>query len=147
MARAIFAAVIATLVAAGLIYLNGQMAALPPFPLLAEIQTFNARIGMPASDLAAWAAHAILGILVYGVIFALIQPILPGRGLGEGLVFGFITWLAMMVVFAPLTGHELFMRDLDPVLIALSLVFNLVYGAALGIAFAAAGGAGDAAEA
>ncbi len=140
MARAIFAAVVATLVATGLVYLNGQMVTLPQFPMLDEIQTFMGRLGLPQTEEAAWVAHAILGVFVYGVIFALIQPILPGGGLSEGVVFGFIAWLVMMVVFAPLTGHELFMRDLTPVLIAMTLVLNLVYGIVLAISYAAVGG-------
>lgn len=140
MARAIFAAVFATLAATGLIYLNGQAAGLPQFPLLSEIEVFNARIGLPQSAEGAWFAHAVLGVLVYGVIYALIQPILPGGALLEGIVFGIITWLAMMVVFAPLTGHELFMQDLPQVMVAMSFVFNVVYGAVLGLCFGAFGG-------
>lgn len=140
MARAIFAAVVATLAATGLIYLNGQAAGLPQFPLLSEIQVFNARIGMPTTLEGAWAAHAILGVLVYGIIFALIQPILPGGALMEGIVFGIITWLVMMVVFAPLTGHDLFMQDLPQVLVAMSFAFNVIYGAVLGLCFSAFGG-------
>ncbi|WP_226579465.1 DUF6789 family protein [Acuticoccus sediminis] len=145
MARAIFAAVIATLVASGLIYLNGQLADLPQFPLLAQIQSFNARIGMPQTAEAAWAAHAFLGVVVYGVIFALIQPVLPGSAFLEGLTFGILTWLAMMVVFAPLTGHEIFLQDANnPVLVAMSFAFNIIYGIVLGFVFAIVGGRAEA---
>ena len=77
MARAIIAAALATLVAAGLVHLNGTVSGGPSVPLLADIQAFNLRIGMPGTPDAAWIAHAVLGVLVYGVLYALIQPILP----------------------------------------------------------------------
>ncbi|ORE94461.1 DUF6789 family protein [Acuticoccus yangtzensis] len=140
MARAIFAALIATAVASALIFMNGQALDLPQVPLLADISSFNTRIGMPSGTEGVWASHVILGILVYGVIFALIQPILPGNGLVEGISFGILTWLVMMVVFAPLVGHELFMTDLDGRVMGMLAGLNLVYGAVLGVGYAAFGG-------
>ena len=139
MARAIFAGIIATAVVSALMFMNSRAGFLPAFPLLSEIQAFNTRVGLPATEQAAWIVHAVIGVLLYGIVFALLQPILPGNGFAEGLTFGLITWLAMMTVFAPLAGHEIFLQDAPPIILAMTFGFHMLYGAVLGISFAALG--------
>ena len=139
MARAVFAGIIATAIVSALVYINARMGFLPQFDLLTEIRDFNGRLGLPSTMQAAWATHAIVGIALYGAAFALTQPILPGGGTTEGITFGLIAWLAMMVVFMPLAGHELFAQNLGYQVIAATLGFHVVYGGVLGLSYAALG--------
>lgn len=136
MVRSLFAGMVATAVISAIIYLNGRADIIPDFPILAEIQAFNTRIGLPASEQAAWITHAVIGIVLYSALFAVLEPLLPGNGLSEGLTFGLVAWLAMMVVFAPLAGNEIFYQDLDPILIATTFGLHMIYGAVLGVSFA-----------
>lgn len=132
MGRALFAGTVATAIVSALIYVNVIMGFVPQLDLLAEIEAFNVRLGLPASETAAWATHVVLGVLVYGLAYAALEPILPGRALTAGLVFGIVTFLAMMVSFMPLAGRELFAQDLGPPAIGAALLLNLVYGGTLG---------------
>lgn len=139
MARAIFASIVATLVASALIYLNARVPLFTGSDFLVLVEAFNARIGLSSTERGAWVTHILLGTFVFGMIFAFLRPILPGRGSFQGLWFGGILWLAMMVSFMPLAGHQIFGQDLGPVFTAASLVFSLIYGAVLGMSYAAFG--------
>lgn len=139
MARAFFASTIATILASALVYLNATMHLLPAADLISILEVFNQRIGLNDTSRAAWVLHLILGIAVFGFLFALLRPILPGHGTVQGLVYGAILWLAMMVAFMPLAQHEMFARDLGPEVAAIALGFNLIYGAVLGMCYAAFG--------
>jgi hypothetical protein len=140
MARALFAGIIATAIVSALVYVNAVAGAVAGFDLLADIRAFNGRIGLPVSPAALWVTHAVVGVVVYGSAFALLEPILPGRGVGAGVSFGFITWLAMVVSFMPLAGREPFTREDGAAMIAASLVIHLLYGGILGGAYAALSG-------
>jgi len=137
MTRALFASMIATAVISALIYLNVRMALFPSFDLLHDIALFNDRIGLPATSQAVWVTHVMVGVFVFGAIFAVLQPILPGRGTVQGMWFGFVLWLIMMVSFMPLAQHEIFARDLWPAFPVLALVLHLLYGGVLGMSHAA----------
>lgn len=139
MTRALLAGAIATAIVSALVYANAQLGFLPAFDLLAEIADFNRRIGLPATEHAAWGTHAVIGILIYGLVFAVLQPILPGNGTIEGSIFGMLAWLAMMVTFMPLAGHEVFASSLPPEVVVATLCVHLVYGAVLGLGYAALG--------
>lgn len=135
MIRAIFASAIATAIITLLIYGNEQTGFLPELSFLDDLATFNERIGLPTTPQAVWTVHAIIGVVLYGVVYAVIQPILPGSAASEGLWFGFITWLLMMVVFMPLTGRELFAQDLGTVFIGATFALHLLYGLVIGVSY------------
>ncbi|GAB5374685.1 MAG: hypothetical protein AcusKO_11470 [Acuticoccus sp.] len=131
------------MVATALVYINDRMSLLPTSDLLIYIEVFNARLGLPGTAQSAWVMHLLLGVIIFGLSFAVLQPILPGRGTVQGIWFGVILWLAMMLVFVPLTQHEIFGRDLGGGFAAVMLAYNLVYGAVLGMSYAAFGPADE----
>jgi len=139
MGRALFAGVIATAIVSALIYVNVTMGFVPRLDMLGEIAAFNARIGLPAGEMAVWITHVVVGALVFALAFALLEPILPGRGFGAGLFFGAVTFLVMMVTVMPLAGREIFAQDLGPEAIGAALGLNLVYGGVLGGTYALLG--------
>ena len=59
----------------------------------------------------------------------------PSRHSGR-LVFGALAWLAQMIFFMPLAGNGLFALSLGPQATVATLVLHLIYGAALGVAYA-----------
>lgn len=137
MARVFFATVIATLAITALMYMNVRLNLFPEFDILDDIKGFNTRIGLPSTEQAVWLTHLLIGIGLCGVLFALLEPILPGHGFASGLWFGVLTWLVKMLVFMPISGHQIFALDLPPVFIAITLGMNLLYGGILGMTYAA----------
>lgn len=137
MARALLASLIATAIVSALVYVNVRLGFLPAFNLPREIAAFNTRFGLPATENAVWIMHGFIGVVVWGVVFGVVRPILIGSGMVEGLVFGIITFLVMMVFFMPLAGREIFAQDLGGPFIGAALALNLVYGAVLGAAMSA----------
>lgn len=135
MARAFFASIIATLIIAALIYANLRSGFLPEFNVLGEIQAFNLRLGLPASFNAAWITFGVVGVLIYGIMFAVLQPILPGSAASEGIWFGVVTAIITMTVVLPLAGRTVFAADQSAVFIASMVVTNLLYGLIVGVAF------------
>lgn len=135
MGRAISASVIATAILSALIYANAQTGFLPEFDLVREIRAFNERLGLPATTHAAWITHALVGVILYGVFYAFIEPILPGGAAGQGLAFGLVLFLIMMVAVMPLAGRTLFAQDMGAVFIGAMAGMNLLYGLVIGVAF------------
>ena len=93
-------------------------------------------IGMTLPLPFGWIGHFVLGTVAWGIIYAALQASLPGAPVVKGLIFGALAWLAMMIIFMPLAGHGLFALSLGPQATAATLVLHLIYGAALGVAYA-----------
>ena len=135
MTRAILAGIIATIVLSLLLIAQTYFGVLPEFQLIAEWQKLLASVGLPSDPAWAWVANSLVGAVFYGIVFAALEPILPGSGLSEGLAFGVIAWLVMMLVFMPLAGYGFFAVVLGAPVIFGTLAVHLVYGAAIGIAY------------
>ncbi|MES1955044.1 DUF6789 family protein [Salinisphaera hydrothermalis] len=84
-----------------------------------------------------WVGHFVIGAILWGVLFALLYRRLPGnRGLVRGIVFGLFAWLAMMLLFLPVTGYGFFGIAIGWPLIGFTLAMHVVYGSVLGMSYA-----------
>lgn len=135
MTRGILAGIVATIVLSLLMVANAVWGAVPALDPIGFVSAALATIGLPEGATAAWVAHIVIGAVVYGIAFTALEPILPGNAFFEGIVFGVIAWLPMMLVLMPLSGHALFARDLGQPVILGTLVLSLVYGIALGLTY------------
>lgn len=88
---------------------------------------------------------AIGANLAVGLVLALayawyVEPRLDGPSWWRGLRFALIPWLLSLIVFLPLMGGGVFGMDIGagPLPILGNLILHLVYGAALGLAYAEA---------
>ncbi len=116
---------IATFVAGSMLLMNN---ALRQFPDVHIAKTLSALLGAPGQTMVGVIAIMILGIFVFGALFAVLAPRLPVRTyLAKGLVFGVASWLVMMVVYMPLGGGGLFGLERSVVVPFVTLVLNLVY--------------------
>ena len=79
-----------------------------------------------------WILHFLVGSLLWGVSFALIERFMRGPTWVRGLLFGFAAWLVVMVTVMPLTRGGWFGIALGLATPAVMLVAHLVYGALLG---------------
>jgi hypothetical protein len=84
-----------------------------------------------------WVGHFLIGTVGWGLIYALLQPALPGGPLRKGLLFGLAVWLATMLVFMPFTGPGISNLTAD----LLALAFSLLFGGVLGAVYANVSGA------
>jgi hypothetical protein len=82
-----------------------------------------------------WALNFIIGSLVWGASFALLQRIMVGPFWLRGLVFGLVAWLVVMLAVMPLTRGGLFALKLGIGAPAVMLAIHLAYGTALGIIY------------
>ena len=60
-----------------------------------------------------------------------------GHHLLKGLVFGVFAWLVMMLVFMPIVSGGLFGAKLGYMAAAVTFLYHMAFGAALGLTFAA----------
>ncbi|MGI9434722.1 MAG: DUF6789 family protein [Geminicoccaceae bacterium] len=79
--------------------------------------------------------HFGIGIVVWGTLFAVLYPRLPGSVLIRGVLFGIGAWILMMVMFLPIAGQGLFGISGGMVVPVMTLMLHLIYGAVLGLVF------------
>ena len=110
----------------------------PGFSVIAGNAAIFSKLGTAATPTWGWIWHFLLGTVAWGLLYAAIRDLLPGRTEPlRGLVFGLIAWVAMMVVWMPMAGKSLFAIP-DPGMMALvmTLVLHLIYGLVLGWVYA-----------
>lgn len=127
----LFAALAATTALSAVLILKtflGELPALDPAKLVGRV----AHVGV----IGGWAIFLAIAILAWGLVFVWVYPRLPGRPAARGALFGAGVWLLVMLVLAPLAGAGLFAWRFGWIAPAFVLVFDLMYGAILGAAYA-----------
>ena len=76
--------------------------------------------------------HVVNGV-VLALIYALIKGFLPGPQVVQGLIYGLLLWLFMMLIVLPWMGDGFFGRRTNPQMIPSALFVHLVYGLILGL--------------
>lgn len=128
----VFSGVIATAVISIIMALElalGPGSQLSLIEALAEV--FARHFGASANLVLGWIAHVVIGIFVWGGVYALLNPQPTSNALSRGLQFGLIVWLLMMAVVMPLAGKGLFGLAEGVLPMLMALVLNLVYGLVL----------------
>jgi len=102
-------------------------------PELDIVGMLSRMMGSPGTPEVGWAAHFVIGVLVFGGLFAMLDPRLPGgTHTVRGIVFGVAAWLMMMVAVMPMAGAGLFGLNLGIMVPILTLVLHVIFGAVLG---------------
>lgn len=128
LSRAVFAGFVATLALSLLMLIKGMMGLMPELNVIAMLATM-----MGTGPAIGWAAHFMIGALVWGIAFALLYGILPGSSPWQkGVVFGVAAWLLMMVGIMSLAGAGLFGLKLGLMAPVMTLVLHVIFGAILG---------------
>jgi hypothetical protein len=64
---------------------------------------------MGASPVMGWAAHFVIGTVVWGAGFAILSTSIPGGSqIAKGIAFGIGAWLLMMIAVMPMAGAGFF---------------------------------------
>jgi hypothetical protein len=127
-AKGMLAGLAATVALSLLMLMKGAMGLMPALDPIGMIAMM-----MGVSTAIAWGVHFIIGTVVWGGSFALLESYLPGGQLWlKGVVFGIGAWLIMMVAMMPMAGAGFFGMQLGMMAPAMTLVMHIVFGAVLG---------------
>jgi hypothetical protein len=121
---------VATLVLSGVMYVKAAMGLWPHLNII-NLLTQLGSIG----TVAAWMDHFIVGVGVWGLLFAGYDAVSSRPQWFKGLVFGVFAWLMMMILFMPLAKAGFFGMKLGLEGPLVSLFYSLVYGAVLGTTY------------
>jgi len=129
--KGMIAGFVATLILSGLMLLNSTMGLMPQINIvrmLANLATL--------STTAAWMDHFIVGVLIWGLLFAVYDGVAtrPAHWL-KGIIVGVFAWLMMMVAFMPLAGAGFFGAKIGITALVGLLILHLVYGVVLGATY------------
>jgi len=126
--KGLIAGVTATVVMSAMMLMKQSMGFMPqlnPIAMLTEM------VGA-STPVVGWALHFMIGTVMWGVLFALLAPRLPGAMWLRGVLFGIGAWLLMMVMVMPMAGAGFFGLGMGIAAPILTLVMHLVFGAVLG---------------
>lgn len=122
----ILAGLAATIVLSMLMLIKNMMGLMPDVDIINMLAQ-----QMGAGVLMGWIAHFVIGVLGYGVAYAIIFSDLPfGSHLLHGILTGMAGWLMMMV--AGMFGMSIAGGMLVPVA---TLMLHIVFGAVLGAVY------------
>lgn len=89
--------------------------------------------GMSAFPLIGWILHFFIGTIVWGSVFGVVEPILPGRTWRrKGMAFGLGCAFVFLVAIIPIAGAGFFGMKLSLVGILVTILHHLIYGFVLG---------------
>lgn len=128
--RGIVAGFGATIVLSVIMVMKGQMGIMP------ELNVAGMLSGMMNASLAmGWLAHFMIGTVIWGSLFALVENRLPGGAVMSGVVFSIFAWLLMMVGPMQMAGAGLFGLNLGVMAPMVTLMLHLIWGLVLGFTY------------
>jgi MFS family permease len=131
--KSICAGVVATAIVGGLLFLKHSMGFMPDWTL-----PYTAIAKFGSEGVHAWIVQAVLGAIVWPIIFALIMDFFNGPHWIRGIAFALLAWLVLPMFFAPYVGSEILAGKtaMDLVhLMHMSVIVYAVYGFLLGLFF------------
>lgn len=131
--KGIIAGFVATAVLSMLMLVKSAMGLMPQLDMISMLS------GMMGSGPAmGWIAHFMIGAVIWGGLFALLEPNLPGGSLWvRGVLFGIGAWVLMMFGVMPMAGAGFFGMNLGMAAPIMTLMLHVIYGAVLGGVYAA----------
>ncbi len=138
-AKSIVSAFVATVVLALLLLLKSAMGLMPQLNTIHMLAGLaHGMLGLPATPVVGWIIHFLIGTVLWGVLFALLYAVLPGRSaVSKALLFATGAWLLMMLIPLPLSGAGLFGLHIGLMAPVMTLILHWIWGAVLGLTFAA----------
>ncbi|PMR72175.1 DUF6789 family protein [Halomonas heilongjiangensis] len=135
--RGMAAGLVATLAISMLLILRLSAGVMPWYNPI-EIMNLTAQraLGTPSSMAVGWAIHFVVGTLIWGTLFGLMESDLPGGSdTRRGLVFGLGAWLVVMVTVFPLAGSGFFGLGFGLIAPLSTLLGHIVFGLVLGATY------------
>lgn len=128
--KSMLAGLAATLVLSALMVMKAMMGLLPQLDVIAMLSTM-----MGSTMIVGWAAHFMIGTVIFGIAFAVLHRFLPGTtNLTKGVAFSLGAWM-MMIAVMPMAGAGLFGLNLGIMAPVMTLILLVIYGVVLGFTF------------
>ncbi len=132
--KGMVAGFVATVVLSALMLMKSMMGLMPELDVISMLTKMMGA----SSSTAGWVAHFMIGTVVWGGLFAALDPKLPGGShLVKGIVFSVGAWVLMMVAVMPMAGAGLFGMKLGMMAPVMTLVLHVIFGAVLGGVYSA----------
>ncbi|MEX2500606.1 MAG: DUF6789 family protein [Wenzhouxiangellaceae bacterium] len=129
--RGIIAGLVATVVLSVLMVVKGMMGVMPDLNVITMLAS-----KMGGNMVMGWAAHFVIGVLVYGLAFANLRGVLPGgSNTVKGMVLGIMGWLVMMLAIMPMMGAGIFAMNMGMMAAVATLVLHIIFGLVLGLTY------------
>ena len=126
----VFAGLGATLVLSALMMLKSMMGLLPELDIITMLAAIAA-----GGVVLGWILHFAIGAF-WGAVFFVVYDFLPGRNpVLQGIVFGLIAWLLMMVLIMPMAGNGIFGLALGIMAPVMTGLLHIIFGAVMGWIF------------
>lgn len=131
--KGVIAGFVATTVLSMLMLMKSAMGLMPELDIIAMLGSM-----MGTGAVMSWIAHFMIGSVIWGGLFAVLSPSLPGGSLWlKGIVFGVGAWLMMMVAVMPMAGAGFFGMSLGMAAPVMTLMLHVIFGAVLGGVYSA----------
>jgi len=112
--------------------MKGAMGMMPEMNIIAMLSHM-----MGTSSAMGWAAHFMIGTILWGGLFSLANSAIPGGTQTlKGVVLGIAAWLLMMIAVMPMAGAGFFGINFGMAGFVLPLILHIVFGAVLGFSAA-----------
>lgn len=131
--KGIAAGFVATIVLSAIMLMKQAMGVMPQLNPI-EMITHMAGASTP---FVGWIGHFVIGSIMWGIIYAWLDPKLAGPHWLRGAIFATGAWLVMMLVLMPMAGAGLFGLRLGLMTPVATLMFHWIYGAVLGSVYGA----------
>lgn len=82
-----------------------------------------------------WLIHFLIGTLFYGLLIALLAPVLPFDYWFDGVAIGLIGWMIASLTLMPAAGKGLFGLNIGASAFIMSMVMHIMFGALLGFLY------------
>jgi hypothetical protein len=130
--KGMVAGFVATIVLSALMLMKEHMGLMPQ---LNPIRMMTEMLG--GSTLAVgWIMHFMIGTVLWGTLFAWLDPNLPGSSHWlNGIWFSIGAWLLMMVIMMPMAGAGFFGMNLGAMAPVMTLILHIIYGVVLGAVY------------
>lgn len=120
---------VATIILSALMLLKAQIGMMPELNI---IKMLSNMLGA-TSPAVGWIPHFLIGTVLWGTLFAWLDPSIPGESHWlKGIWFGIGAWLLMMIIIMPMAGAGFFGANLGIMAPVMTLILHMVYGVVLG---------------
>jgi len=132
-AQGVVAGFVATIVLSALMVIKSAMGIMPGLDVISMLSGM-----MGSAESLGWLAHFMIGSVLWGGLFAVVSPALPGESLWlKGVSFGVGAWLMMMIAVMPMAGAGFFGAKLGLAAPIMTLILHIIFGAILGGVYSA----------
>ncbi len=132
-AKGLAAGFVATVALSAVMLMKSAMGLMPELDVIAMLAGM-----MGGSAAIAWLAHFMIGTVLWGGLFALTAPALPGGSFWlKGIGLGVGAWALMMIAVMPMAGAGLLGLQLGITAPLMTLMLHIGFGAVLGAVYGA----------